>query len=122
YQTVYAQDGGSAAAPSAGLHFTRDMMSRLELLGARFVRVTLHVGVDTFRPVRAAEVEGHQMHGEWYSVSQDTSRQIEETTGRVIAVGTTSVRVLESAAIDGRQLAAGTAETRLFITPGYRFK
>jgi S-adenosylmethionine:tRNA ribosyltransferase-isomerase len=98
------------------------MMSRIGAIGARFVKVTLHVGVDTFRPVKAEEVMQHRMHGEWYSLSEDAAKEIEDAPGRVIAVGTTSVRVLESAAADSEKVVAGSGETRLFITPGYRFK
>lgn len=122
YQTVYSAEGGSAAAPTAGLHFTLEMMAAIEELGAQFVKVTLHVGVDTFRPVKTEDVENHQMHGERYSVSEETAESIVNAAGRVIAVGTTSVRVLESAATDHRKIGAGSGETRLLITPGYRFK
>ncbi len=122
YQTVYAGPGGSAAAPTAGLHFTEEMLQRASERGVNVARVTLHVGIDTFRPVKVESLENHVMHGEWYSVSPEAAETINSTTGRVVAVGTTSVRVLESAAIGPGRVAAVTGETRLFITPGYQFK
>jgi S-adenosylmethionine:tRNA ribosyltransferase-isomerase len=112
YQTVYARDAGSAAAPTAGLHLTPELMERLDP-----VAVTLHVGLDTFRPVTAETLEEHELHGERYSVSEEAWSRI-ETAGRVLGVGTTSVRVLETLArgapLDGR--------TSLFVTPGFEFR
>jgi S-adenosylmethionine:tRNA ribosyltransferase-isomerase len=122
YQTVYAGPGGSAAAPTAGLHFTEELLAEAAALGVGLARVTLHVGVDTFRPVRTEDIADHVMHGEWYALGPEAAETINATTGRVIAVGTTAVRVLESAADDAGRLTAGTGETRLFITPGYCFK
>ncbi len=122
YQTVYAGQGGSAAAPTAGLHFTPEMLSQAERAGIGIARITLHVGVDTFRPVKTESVAEHRMHGEWFTISPDAAVKINTTEGRVIAVGTTAVRALESAAAGTRSVAATTAETRLFITPGYRFQ
>lgn len=122
YQTVYARPGGSAAAPTAGLHFTPEMLDSLRAEGIRIVSLTLHVGVDTFRPVRSEVVEAHVMHGEWFDLSSETAEAIHTAAGRVIAVGTTVVRALESAAVGPRHVVPGTRETRLFITPGYRFQ
>lgn len=125
YQTVYARHNGSAAAPTAGLHFTDAMLSQAQAQGVGLARVTLHVGVDTFRPVKTDDTDAHQMHGEWVTVSEEAAQVINQTLGRIIAVGTTSVRALESAAqstIDNSaRVAPYTGETRLFITPGYAF-
>lgn len=124
YQTIYARERGSVAAPTAGLHFTPELMQRLDSKGITTVAVNLRVGLDTFRPVREEVVEDHKMHSELYSVSDDVATVINETKGRgdrVIAVGTTSVRVLESAGKTGK-VEAGTGDTRLFIYPGYDFK
>ncbi len=124
YQTIYAEKRGSVAAPTAGLHFTPELMERLEKRGVIVVAVTLRVGIDTFRPVREEVVEDHKMHSELYSVTKATAAAIDETKkrgGRIVAVGTTSVRVLETAGETGR-LVSGTANTRLFIYPGYKFK
>lgn len=127
YQTVYAAHDGSAAAPTAGLHFTPELLAEIEAKGVGLARVTLNVGVGTFRPMRTETLAEHEMHGEWASLSPETAQQINATTGRVIAVGTTAVRTLESAAGSGADAAAGrvrpfSGETRLFITPGYRFR
>lgn len=124
YQTVYAQHNGSAAAPTAGLHFTETMLTQAQALGVQIARVTLHVGVDTFRPVKTDDTADHQMHGEWVSVSEEAAQIINATQGRVIAVGTTSVRALETAAqaATTTRIVAFTGETRLFITPGYSFR
>jgi S-adenosylmethionine:tRNA ribosyltransferase-isomerase len=122
YQTVYAGENGSAAAPTAGLHFTEDMLRAATAKGVGIAKVTLHVGVDTFRPVKTDEVETHVMHGEWFTIRDEAAGIINNTRGRIVAVGTTSVRVLESAAVDRRQVRAMSGETRLFITPGYEFK
>ncbi len=124
YQTVYARHAGSVAAPTAGLHFDEPMLAVLRGQGVDLAFVTLHVGAGTFRPVRDDDVSKHVMHLEWYDVSIETVEAIaraKASGGRVVAVGTTSVRTLESATRDGR-LHAGTGETQIFITPGYRFQ
>ncbi|MCS7301187.1 MAG: tRNA preQ1(34) S-adenosylmethionine ribosyltransferase-isomerase QueA [Fimbriimonadales bacterium] len=122
YQTVYAQKPGSAAAPTAGLHFTPALLERLRAQGVQLAYITLHVSLDTFRPLQGEQVEQHKMHGEWYTVSPEAAAVINATRGRIVAVGTTCVRTLESAAVGKRQVQAGSAETRLYITPGYEFK
>ena len=124
YQTVFAQEPGAVAAPTAGLHFDQTMMDVLRTQGVQFVYVTLHVGAGTFQPVRTENLAEHNMHSEWYFVSEETVKIIKATQaagGRVIAVGTTSLRALEAASQSGK-LQAGSAETNLFITPGYTFK
>ena len=124
YQTVFAQEPGAVAAPTAGLHFDQMMMDVLRTQGVHFVTVTLHVGAGTFQPVRTENLAEHNMHSEWYSISDETVNSVratQATGGRVIAVGTTSLRALESASQSGT-LQAGSAETNLFITPGYTFK
>jgi len=124
YQTVFAREQGAVAAPTAGLHFDETMLDTLRAKGVNIAYVTLHVGAGTFQPVRAENVDEHIMHSERYSVPQatvDTIRQAKAQGGRVVSVGTTSLRALESAAADG-ELKAGSGETRIFITPGYRFK
>lgn len=132
YQTVYARTEGSAAAPTAGLHFTQELIDELRAGGVGFATVTLHVGLDTFRPVHEERVEDHPMHKEWYVLPEETARAINRTRvdgGRVIAVGTTSVRVLETAATaqsieqDNRTQGVEPAEgwTSLYIMPGYHF-
>lgn len=124
YQTVYANQEGSVAAPTAGLHFDEALLAELEKRGVETARVTLHVGAGTFQPVRVENLAEHVMHAEWLQVSQAVCDQVAATRergGRVIAVGTTSVRSLESAAADG-VLKPYEGDTRLFITPGYRFK
>ncbi|MBS3908186.1 MAG: tRNA preQ1(34) S-adenosylmethionine ribosyltransferase-isomerase QueA [Actinobacteria bacterium] len=123
YQTVYANRPGSVAAPTAGLHFTPELLGALAEKGVKVAAVTLRVGLDTFRPVREDEVEAHEMHSEFYSVMAEAAEVVNETKAagkRVIAVGTTSVRVLESAGATGA-LVAGSGDTRLFIYPGYNF-
>jgi S-adenosylmethionine:tRNA ribosyltransferase-isomerase len=126
YQTVYARESGSAAAPTAGLHFTESLMEELKEQGVRFAEVTLHVGLDTFAPVTEENPEEHQIHTEWCEVPPATVEAIEEahrSGGRIIAVGTTSVRTLESAARDGKDsLISYSGSTNLYILPGYRFK
>lgn len=122
YQTVYARQPGSAAAPTAGLHFTPALLERLKAQGVQIVTITLHVSLDTFRPLQSAQIEHHKMHGEWYTVSPEAAAAINATRGRIVAVGTTSIRTLESAAVGKRQVQAGSAETHLYITPGYEFK
>lgn len=123
YQTVYAREPGAVAAPTAGLHFDDAMLATLKAQGVRLAWITLHVGAGTFQPMRVEDPADHKMHAEWYALSQATVDAIAAARaagGRVIAVGTTSLRALESAAAAG-QLRAGSAETRLFIVPGYRF-
>ncbi|MDA8127562.1 MAG: tRNA preQ1(34) S-adenosylmethionine ribosyltransferase-isomerase QueA [Betaproteobacteria bacterium] len=124
YQTVYADAPGAVAAPTAGLHFDDAMLDALKAQGIRTARVTLHVGAGTFQPVRVDDVADHRMHSERYTIPQPTVDAIHETRargGRVVAVGTTSLRALEAAAQSGR-LHAGPNETDIFITPGYRFR
>jgi len=124
YQTVYAAHPGAVAAPTAGLHFTAPLLARLRRRGVELVHVTLHVGAGTFQPVRAERVADHVMHSEWYRISDAAAQSINDAraAGRaVVAVGTTSLRALESAAQDGH-VQSGSRETRLFITPGYRFQ
>jgi S-adenosylmethionine:tRNA ribosyltransferase-isomerase len=124
YQTVYARRDGAVAAPTAGLHFDQAMLQDLECRGVLFAHVTLHVGAGTFQPVRVERLGEHVMHAEWLEVSETTCRQAAEvraTGGRIIAVGTTSVRSLETAAAGGK-LAPFRGDTRLFIRPGYRFR
>ncbi len=124
YQTVYARRDGAVAAPTAGLHFDRPLLERLEALGVDQAQVTLHVGAGTFQPVRTERLEDHVMHSEYLEVSPEVCEQVQATRergGRVVAVGTTSVRSLESAAAGG-ELRPFNGDTRLFIRPGYRFR
>ena len=126
YQTVYAKENGSAAAPTAGLHFTEDLLQKIEAKGVHLVYLTLHVGLGTFRPVSVDNLEEHEMHSEYYQFSQeaaDTLNQVKAKGGRVIAVGTTSIRTLETIGnkFDG-QLKADAGWTNIFIKPGYEFK
>ncbi|GHO44180.1 hypothetical protein KSX_23430 [Ktedonospora formicarum] len=126
YQTVYARIRGSAAAPTAGLHFTPQLLERLRAKGVRTGFVTLHVGLDTFRPVESELVSEHKMHSEEIEMDDSTAKLINEARregGRIIAVGTTSVRVLESiASLHEGHLVPYKGHTRLFITPGYRYQ
>lgn len=125
YQTVYAKYEGSAAAPTAGLHFTKELLAAIEAKGVKIAQVTLHVGLGTFRPVKVDVVEEHHMHSEFYVVEPDQAAIINETKaagGRIIAVGTTSSRTLESATDENGILQAGSGNTEIFIYPGYRFK
>ena len=125
YQTVYAKYEGSAAAPTAGLHFTKELLEEIQQKGISVVYVTLHVGLGTFRPVKEENVLEHHMHSEWYQVSEEAARCINETKaagGRVICVGTTSCRTVESASGDDGIVRAGSGDTQIFIYPGYRFK
>jgi S-adenosylmethionine:tRNA ribosyltransferase-isomerase len=125
YQTVYAKYEGSAAAPTAGLHFTKDLLSEIESMGIKIVNVTLHVGLGTFRPVKVENVLEHHMHSESYQVTQEAAAVINETKkngGRIICVGTTSCRTVESAADEQGIVHAGEGDTSIFIYPGYRFK
>ena len=124
YQTVYAGEPGSVAAPTAGLHFTPDLLDRCRANGIGTARVTLHVGVGTFRPVTAARLDDHPMHAEWCRVTDETVAAVRETRrrgGRIIAVGTTTCRTLEAAAAGG-DLAAFVGETDIFLRPGHRFR
>ena len=126
YQTVYAREGGSAAAPTAGLHFTDAQLKKIQAQGVSLAFLTLHVGVGTFRPVRAEEIEAHEMHKETYHLSQNAAEVINSTRGRVFAVGTTSVRTLESVALQneeaGKRVLSTAGETQIFITPGFPFR
>ena len=122
YQTVYARAEGSAAAPTAGLHFTEELIERVKAMGVETGRVTLHVGIGTFRPIRCENIDDHIMHAERYIVTEELARQVAGARGRIIAVGTTSVRALESAAEGKRRLRAEEAESRLFIRPGFEFR
>lgn len=124
YQTVYGRRAGAVAAPTAGLHFDGAMLARLKAMGVSFARVTLHVGAGTFQPVREEDLDKHRMHAEWLEVSAEVCEQVAATRargGRVIAVGTTSVRSLETAAASGEP-APYRGDSRLFIRPGYRFR
>jgi len=124
YQTVYAVQRGSVAAPTAGLHFTEKLLRQLMDRGVGIERVTLHIGAGTFRPITVPRLEAHQMHSEWCDISADTAQRLNEVRaggGRVIAVGTTSARTLETAAASGR-IAGYQGETQLFIHPPYRFQ
>jgi len=125
YQTVFARQAGSVAAPTAGLHFSRPLLEAVQARGATLVTVTLHVGLGTFKPIAAEELDGHVMHEERYDVTPETAaclNRIRETGGRWVAVGTTSARVLETATDAQGILRAGAGRTRLFIRPPYRFK
>mgnify|MGYP002623255815 FL=1 len=125
YQTVYAKFDGSAAAPTAGLHFTPELLQEIRDMGVRIAEVTLHVGLGTFRPVKGDEVLDHHMHSEFYQLTQEACDIINDTKangGRVISVGTTSTRTLESAAEPGRPLVPKSGWTQIFIYPGYEFK
>ena len=125
YQTVYAKHEGSAAAPTAGLHFTKELLDEIEAMGVKIAHVTLHVGLGTFRPVKVDDVENHHMHSEFYVVEEDQAKLINDTKkqgGRVISVGTTSCRTLESATDEDGVLHPGSGWTEIFIYPGYQFK
>ena len=125
YQTVYCRESGSAAAPTAGLHFTPEQMDELKRFGVNLGFLTLHVGLGTFRPVKVERIEEHVMHSEYYSIGEDTARLIRETKAagkRVVAVGTTSIRTLESAAVGKGEVYGKSGETNIFIYPGYDFK
>lgn len=125
YQTVYAKFDGSAAAPTAGLHFTKELLNKIEEKGIKIASITLHVGLGTFRPVKVDDVNNHHMHTEWYEVNAEAADIINETKrngGRVICVGTTSCRTIESVADENGYMKAKTGETDIFIYPGYKFK
>lgn len=125
YQTVYAKEEGSAAAPTAGLHFTKELLQQIEAMGVTIAHVTLHVGLGTFRPVKVENVLDHHMHSEFYCIEEAEAKKINDTKkngGRVIAVGTTSTRTLESATDENGILQAKSGNTEIFIYPGYKFK
>lgn len=125
YQTVYARDNGSAAAPTAGLHFTPELLEAIKAKGVIIADVLLHVGLGTFRPVSAENVEDHHMHSEYYEVTEEAAKTINDARkagGRIISVGTTGCRTLESVSDDNGIVHAGSGWTSIFITPGYRFK
>ena len=125
YQTVYAKYEGSAAAPTAGLHFTKELLKQIEDMGVNIARVTLHVGLGTFRPVKVENVLEHHMHSEYYNVTENAAKMINDTKkngGRIIAVGTTSTRTLESVADENGIIHPGCGNTEIFIYPGYKFK
>jgi len=125
YQTVYSKFKGSAAAPTAGLHFTTDLLKKIEEKGISIAQVTLHVGLGTFRPVKEENILDHKMHSEWYEITKDACDKINKAKasgGRIIAVGTTSCRVIESVAEVNKEILPKTGETDIFIYPGYKFK
>lgn len=125
YQTVYAKNEGSAAAPTAGLHFTKGLLKEIEGMGVTIAHVTLHVGLGTFRPVKVDEIEAHHMHSEFYIIEEEEAKKVNEARkngGRIVCVGTTSCRTLESASTEEGILKAGSGWTEIFIYPGYRFK
>ena len=125
YQTVYAKEEGSAAAPTAGLHFTEDLLERIKEKGVGYGEVTLHVGLGTFRPVKVYKIEEHLMHGEYFYITDEVAEEINSRRargGRIIAVGTTSCRVLESVTDDAGIIHAVSGETGIFIYPGYKYK
>ena len=125
YQTVYSKEEGSAAAPTAGLHFTNELLDEIRAKGVNIAEVTLHVGLGTFRPVKAEEITEHEMHSEWYDFPKEASDMINATRkdgGRIISVGTTSTRVLETVAAADPEMKPATGYTSIFIYPGYEFK
>lgn len=125
YQTVYAKYEGSAAAPTAGLHFTNELLEEIKSMGVNIAYVTLHVGLGTFRPVKVDDVSKHHMHSEYYQVLKEEADKVNEAKkngGRIICVGTTSCRTIESSCDENGYLKAGSGETSIFIYPGYRFK
>ena len=125
YQTVYAKEEGSAAAPTAGLHFTEELLERIKAKGVGYGEVTLHVGLGTFRPVKAERIEEHEMHSEFFHVEREVADEINrrrKAGGRIIAVGTTATRVLESASNESGEVMPMCADTAIFIYPGYKFK
>jgi len=125
YQTLFARHSGSAAAPTAGLHFSEGLLKNLDAMGVQRAETTLHIGLDTFRPISSASILDHKMHREWFRVSEETARAVNKTRqriGRVVAVGTTVVRALESALRENGESREAEGETGLFITPGYHFR
>lgn len=125
YNTVYAKTEGSSAAPTAGLHFTNELLEKIKNMGVEIIYVTLHVGLGTFRPVKEDIITNHKMHSEYYEISKESAEKInniKKNGGRIICVGTTSVRTLESAANENGEIVAGCNNTEIFIYPGYKFK
>lgn len=122
YNTVYAEHEGSVAAPTAGLHFTDEVLEKIEAKGVDIARITLHVGLGTFRPVKADDITEHHMHSEYYRVEESQAAKINRATGRVIAIGTTSCRTLESCVDDSGKIVAGTGWTDIYIYPGFTFR
>jgi len=125
YQTVYAKNDGSAAAPTAGLHFTTELLKEIEDMGVKIAHVTLHVGLGTFRPVKVEDVTNHEMHSEYYIVEESEAEKINSARkngGRIISVGTTSTRTLESVTDEKGVVHAQSGWTKIFIYPGYKFK
>ena len=125
YQTVYAKNSGSAAAPTAGLHFTKELLDKIKAKGVNVAYLTLHVGLGTFRPVKVEDIKTHKMHSEFYEISEETAEIINKTKrngGRVVAVGTTSTRTLETVADQDGMIKKGFGFTDIFIYPGYKFK
>lgn len=125
YQTVYAKNEGSAAAPTAGLHFTQELLEQIKEKGIKIAYVTLHVGLGTFRPVKEEDILNHDMHSEFYQIDEENAKLINETKkagGKIISVGTTSTRTLESNANENGEVTAGSGWTKIFIYPGYQFK
>ncbi|MDQ2102345.1 tRNA preQ1(34) S-adenosylmethionine ribosyltransferase-isomerase QueA [Azospirillum isscasi] len=125
YQTVFAAREGAVAAPTAGLHFTPELLAALDARGVRRVPVTLHVGAGTFLPVKVDDIADHRMHSEWGEISAETAEAINATRaagGRIVSVGTTALRILETAGLDDRSIRPFSGDTDIFITPGYRFK
>lgn len=125
YQTVYAKNDGSAAAPTAGLHFTNELLEEIKSMGVKIAYVTLHVGLGTFRPVKVDDVENHTMHSEYYIINEENAKIINDAKsngGRIISVGTTSTRVLETVADQNGKISAKSGDTQIFIYPPYKFK
>lgn len=122
YQTVYARNPGSAAAPTAGLHFTETLIERIIQKGVKIARLTLHVGIGTFRPIVSENITDHTMHEEEVEIPKETAHLVSSTTGKIIAIGTTSMRALESGATGLRTVKHGRFSTNLYVTPGYRFQ
>ena len=125
YQTVYAKTEGSAAAPTAGLHFTPELLDEIRAMGVGYAELLLHVGLGTFRPVKCDRIADHVMHTEAFSITDQVAQQINERRwagGRIVCVGTTTARVLESVTDEAGQVHAGSGETGIFIYPGYRFR
>jgi S-adenosylmethionine:tRNA ribosyltransferase-isomerase len=125
YQTIYARADGAVAAPTAGLHFTEELLQKLKGQGIETATVTLHVGAGTFLPMKVDDTDNHKMHAEWGKVSRETALQLNNVHaqgGRIVAVGTTSLRLLESATTADGEIQAFTGDTDIFITPGYKFR
>ncbi len=122
YQTVFAKNSGSIAAPTAGFHFTPELLSKIEKRGVKIARVTLHVSYGTFLPVKSENIEDHKMHNEWFEVSKDAADFINSRKGRLVVVGTTSLRTIESAADETGKVKACSSSTGIYIYPGYKWK